>query len=141
MIGIDTSFLVAAQDKRHKFHEPVQAAIQRHADEGFAIAAQVISEFVHVITDSKRFENPVSMPVALELAKKWWDAKDTLLVTTSRPALELFEAWMSEFNLGRKQVLDTLLAAIYKSAGVSVVASTNFRDFGRYPGIHPLVLG
>jgi hypothetical protein len=39
---------------------------------------------------------------------------------------------MFEFNLGRKRLLDTLLAATYYSAGVVRLASTDWRDFETY---------
>jgi hypothetical protein len=50
----------------------------------------------------------------------------------------LFLAWMDEFRLGRKRLLDTLLAATYHRAGVERLASTNWRDFAVY-GVFELV--
>jgi predicted amidohydrolase YtcJ len=39
--------------------------------------------------------------------------------------------WMHEHRLGRKRLLDTLPAATYYRAGVSRLASTDWRDFER----------
>ncbi len=141
MIGLDTSFLVAAQDEDHPHHQTARLAIARHVQEGFVLAPQVISEFVHVITDGRRFPDAISVPQALETAKAWWTSGDVRFVWPDRDALELFTKWMQELALGRKQILDTLLAATYKTAGVALVATIDFRDFGRYPGMHPLTLG
>jgi predicted nucleic acid-binding protein len=140
MIGIDTSFLIALQNADHRLHFPAQKAVEEHRGEGFAIAPQVVSEFVHVVTDPNRFPAPATMMAALGAAMAWWDSKEAQLVVPDKDALQLFNDWMRELLLGRKQVLDTLLAATYKCAGISLIASTNFRDFGRYPGIHPLTL-
>ena len=40
-----------------------------------------------------------------------------------------FFAWMRAFRLGRKRVLDTLLAATFREAGIASVLTTNARDF------------
>jgi len=47
---------------------------------------------------------------------------------------------MSRFDLGRKWILDTMLAATYKCAGVALIVSTNFRDFAVFPGMHPVLV-
>jgi hypothetical protein len=39
---------------------------------------------------------------------------------------------MQEHSLGRKQLLDTLLAATYESAGIKSILTANPRDFERY---------
>jgi len=40
--------------------------------------------------------------------------------------------WMREHRLGRKQLLDTMLASTYHRAGVVRLATSNWRDFTRY---------
>ncbi len=40
-----------------------------------------------------------------------------------------FFAWMGENRLGRKRLLDTLLAATYWSAGIRSVVTLNRADF------------
>ena len=37
---------------------------------------RVLTEFVHVVTDPRRFEHPLTMNEALERASKWWDARE-----------------------------------------------------------------
>ena len=76
MIGIDTSFLVAFEDSSHQLHPAARSVAERYAAETFALAPQVLTEFVHVVTDPRRFEHPLTMNEALERASKWWDARE-----------------------------------------------------------------
>lgn len=97
-----------------------------------AMAPQVLSEFCHVITDPRRFERPLPMAEAIELTEAWWNSEECRPVSTDHEACRLFLSWMHEFGLGRKRLLDTLLAASYHRAGVTRLASTDWRDFERY---------
>ena len=49
-------------------------------------------------------------------------------------------SWMQEYRLGRRRLLDTMLAATYKANGVSPVLSSNWRDYARFPGMHPVAI-
>lgn len=138
MIGIDTSFLVAFEDSSHKLHAAARGVAERYASETFALTAQVLTEFVHVVTDPRRFEHPLTMTGALDRASKWWDARETRRIAPSDTSVSLFVEWMTRFGLGRKRLLDTMLAATYKSAGIALIASTNSRDFAVFPGVHPI---
>ena len=59
--GLDTSFLVAVEVACHKDHEVARTAIDslRQKGDRFAIAPQVLAEFVHIVTDSRRFSSSV----------------------------------------------------------------------------------
>ena len=85
-----------------------------------------------MITDPRRFERPLDMSEALELCEEWWNAEECRTVTVEADAGALFLTWMVEFKLGRKRLLDTLLAATYYSAGVVRLVSTDWRDFETY---------
>ena len=76
--GLDTSFLVAVEVDCHAEHAAARASAEalRRNDDRFAIAPQVVAEFVHIVTDAKRFSAPLTIERALERAKVWWDAKD-----------------------------------------------------------------
>jgi len=71
--GIDTGFLVAAEVVEHTSHLAARARIAAlvAAGDGFALAPQVLAEFIHVVTDNKRFITPLSMDAARDLAQKW----------------------------------------------------------------------
>ncbi|HUX19691.1 MAG TPA: PIN domain-containing protein [Spirochaetia bacterium] len=138
MIGVDTSFIVAFEIVSHPEHEHARAFARRYAAEGLGCAPQVLAECIHIVTDPRRFELPLSISDALMRAERWWNAVETTRVLPGPEAVTLFFEWMRYFELGRKRILDTLLAATYKAAGISLVVSTNFRDFSLFPGMHPL---
>lgn len=143
MIGIDTSFLVALSVRDHPAHPRAWELFEseiRGVDGSMAVGAQVLAEYCQVVTDSRRFERPLSMPEAVELCEEWWMARETRPVPVDAEVGVLFLSWMHEFGLGRKNLLDTLLAATYHRAGVERLATTNWRDFSRYGVFQPELL-
>jgi predicted nucleic acid-binding protein len=140
MIGIDTSFLVAFEISSHPHHVAARKIAEHHRGEGFGCAPQVLAEFLHVVTDRKRFERPLSIPQALNASQRWWDAVETWRVVPTSDAVSLFLQWMRDFQLSRKRILDTLLAATYKAANIALIVTTDARDFSHFPGMHPLIL-
>jgi hypothetical protein len=72
------------------------------------------------------------MSEALELCQAWWDAEECRPAAIDAQAGALFLTWMHEHRLGRKRLLDTLLAATYHRAGVTRLATTDWRDFEGY---------
>lgn len=131
MIGIDTTTLVAYEIENHPLNPSVTKGIKTCIAQGgtFAIAPQVINEFLHVVTDAKRFSDPLTMLEALERIKFWQKSKEILMVFPSKNSLLLQEKWMREYRLGRKRVLDTALAATYKEHGIRTLATANPADF------------
>ncbi|NLX97909.1 MAG: hypothetical protein GXY83_17235 [Rhodopirellula sp.] len=51
-------------------------------------------------------------------------------------ATQQFLAWLQQFSLGRKRLLDTLLAATYQQAGIQSVLTTNATDFAIFGVFH-----
>ena len=47
-------------------------------------------------------------------------------------ATRQFVGWLQQFSLGRKRLLDTLLAATYRQAGIQSLLTTNPADFGLF---------
>lgn len=130
-IGIDTSFLVAVESATHERAFDCRELLDRLlADEElFALNPDVLSEFIHVVTDSKRIADSLTMNTALERAKYWWSNDDVAPLFPSDDAVELFWEWMSQYRLGRKRVRDTMLAASYFSVGVTRLVTLNAKDF------------
>lgn len=135
MIGVDTSFLVGLAVREHPTHRACWKLFEqeiRGRGGSMALSAQVLAEFAHVVTDARRFERPLAMAQALELCADWWNAQECRQVTTDFNAGTLFLTWMQAHKLGRKRLLDTLLAASLYSAGVHRIATTDWRDFATY---------
>lgn len=131
MTGIDTSFLVAWDIADHPFHGPCRQGLMECADGGqpMLITAGVLAEFIHIITDPSRFEKPLSIGMALDRASFWLSASEVNLIEADQPSLAQFDTWMRLHRLGRKRILDTLLAATYLTAGATAILTLNPRDF------------
>jgi predicted nucleic acid-binding protein len=129
--GLDTSFLVAAEVTGHADHLAARmlAASLRNNGDRFALAPQVLAEFAHIVTDPKRFTAPLTMPQALERGRVWWDASDVERVWLDDSTVTWFLSAMTKHRLGRKRVLDTLLAGTFRSAGVTSLLTLNPADF------------
>ena len=69
------------------------------------------------------------MPQALARAQVWWDASDVERVWPDESAVAWFFAAMTQHQLGRKRVLDTLLAGTFRSANITSVLTLNPADF------------
>jgi len=129
--GLDTGFLVAAEMLEHAEHIAARNTFARFLATGdlIAIAPQVLAEFIHVATDPRRFAQPLDMTAARQLAQQWWTAREVVQLFPNDAATRQFLAWLQQFSLGRKRLLDTLLAATYQQAGVQSLLTTNPADF------------
>lgn len=130
-VAIDTDFLVRIAILEHPQHQ-VTVDLRNHyldARKRFALAPQVLTEFIHVVSDSRRFENPLSMEKALQLSWDWWNAIEVEQIHPSVDTVKQFLDWMEKYQLGRNRVLDTMLAATYLSAGVTRLITGNPADY------------
>ena len=113
--GLDTGFLVAAEVAEHADHSAARQTLARlvAAADRIAIAPQILAELIHVVTDPRRFTEPLSMEEARQVAQQWWTATEVDHAFPNDAATQQFQAWLQQFSLGRKRLLDTLLAATY----------------------------
>lgn len=70
------------------------------------------------------------MKQAISRAALWWNAREVTQVFPGQESVVLFLDWIAEHGLGRKRLLDTLLAATYFSSGIRSILSSNARDYG-----------
>lgn len=129
--GIDTTFLVQTEVAQHPGHTRARAKLDELLDAGdrLVLAPQVVAEFLHVVTDLRRFSRPLSMDQALERAEFWWDAKEVTHAFPTTESLRLMTEWLRQHRLGRKRILDTQLAATLFCQGVTSIVSSNARDY------------
>lgn len=129
--GLDTTALIEFEFLHHPKHESARALIENVLDNGdkLGLTPQVISEFIHIASDPKRFEKPLTIKAALKRAETWWHAAEILQVFPKIETVRLQLSWMSKYNLGRKRILDTQLAATFHSNDIKSVITSNARDF------------
>src|SRR5262245_60844264 len=115
--GIDTDFLVAAEVVDHPFHVQANVLLRELVRDGhdFGLAPQTLAEFVHIVTDSKRMPKPLSVSEAIERCEHWWKAVEVRKVFPSNQVVVDFFGWLKKHGLGRKRLLDTMLAATFQS--------------------------
>jgi len=80
------------------------------------------------------------MGAALERAGFLWNATETVQLFPSDQAVERFFEWMRIHRLGRKRLLDTMMAATFAAADIQSVITLNgsdFKVFDRFTIIEP----
>jgi predicted nucleic acid-binding protein len=131
MTGLDCNILVQLALQDHPANAVTVSAVQAEAKRGnhFVVPALVIAEFLHVITDAKRFSPPLTMIEALDWVENFIANPVVSVLEPTMSSLDQTLRWMRQFNLGRKRILDTQLAAIFHSAGVRRLLTSNPADF------------
>lgn len=130
--GVDTTFLVEAELREVPGHEKARFWLDETLARGgqpLALAPQVLTEFIHVVTDPRRFAAPLTMEVALAKAQGWWEASEVRPVYPTLESTRLALLWLRQYRLGRKRLLDAQLAATYRAAGITSLLTLNFADF------------
>lgn len=129
--GIDTDFLVAVEIRDHPFHHQADALLHALLADGheLAVVPQTLAEFIHIVTDPKRMPRPLTMADAIGRAEHWWEAEEVVRVLPNGQAVTDFLGWLSRYQLGRKRLLDTLLAATFHQAGVKRLITNSVKDF------------
>lgn len=141
MIGIDTTFLVQLEIRESESHVAALEVLRDRIlgrDREAALAPHVLTEFVHIATDPRRFKRPLSMDLAVGKAAFWWNAREVARVFPDEECVAQFLAWMRDHGLGRKRLLDTMLAATYYGCGVTTIATSNARDYRTF-GVFELI--
>ncbi|MCQ2583287.1 MAG: PIN domain-containing protein [Treponema sp.] len=132
MTGIDTAFLIDLEILESPRHAAAVEAFNRWRNEKnsiLVIYSNIFNEFLHVVTDPRRFTNPVPMETAIERCWYWIDHSRVRVVYADDDSLKRQLLWMSMHNLGRKRINDTTMAAAYAQAGVSKIITANPDDF------------
>ena len=132
MIGIDTTFLIDLEitdSPRHKAALKLFKKWQAEKHSVLAIYNQSFLEFQHVVTDSKRFNSPLTMEQAIDRSWFWIDQERVKVIYPTENSLKRALLWGSMFKLGRKRIQDTHMAAAFAEAGVSELWTANPSDF------------
>jgi predicted nucleic acid-binding protein len=129
--GLDTSCLVAAEVIGHPNHVATTIQMQQLAQQGdlFAIPPQVLAEFVHIVTDSRRFPSPLDITAAIQRAEVIWNSQEIHQIYPTSATVPVFLNWLKQYQLGRKRLLDTLLAATCFTNGIQSMITLNRGDF------------
>ena len=136
--GLDTNVLVYAHMAALPEHGVVReflAGQLARRDVTLFVTPSVLHEFVHVVTDARRFEPPVGMGEALALARLYLGRANVECVATDAEALAEAFNLVDRHRLGRKRLADTLLAATLLRHGVRQLVTCNRSDFEVFAGL------
>ena len=132
MIGIDTTFLIDLEIADSPRHQAALKLFNKWLGEKHSVLAiynQTFLEFQHVITDSKRFNSPLTMEEAIERSWFWIDQERIKIIYPTESSLKRALLWCNMYKLGRKRIQDTNMAAAFAEAGVSELWTANPADF------------
>jgi predicted nucleic acid-binding protein len=104
IVGVDTNWLVAIAVESHSLHVVAEQSWSDAVAAGQRIGAvpQVLSEFVHVVTDPRRFEEPCPFESALSFAENWWDAEEVAQLFPTAASVRLGWQWMRLHRLANE---------------------------------------
>src|SRR5208282_4810797 len=131
MTGLDCNILVQLAFADHAANGKTIAALQSETQKGekLVFPSLVVAEFLHVATDARRFAPPLTMTEALDWIDEFLKNPAVSLLEPSPASVDQSLRWMRQFNLGRKRILDTQLAAVLTSNGVRRLLTSNPGDF------------
>ena len=130
--GIDSNVLIYAHIPTFSEHARVRvflADILAQTDAVLAFTPAILHEFVHVITDARRFAPPVEMSEALAVARLYIDRENTeCLPVVESDLTDAFDL-LERHGLGRKRIADTLFASTLLRHGITELITCNPDDF------------
>jgi predicted nucleic acid-binding protein len=103
-----------------------------------AVTADVLFEFVHVVTDPKRLAHPLKMGAALDWAEAFWAGREALPLIPSLMTFTRTLELLRTYGLSRKRIRDTMLAAMLEENGVREIYTANVADFQTFPFLTPI---
>ena len=131
MTGLDCNILVQLALQDHPANAATIAAVQAEVQRGqrLVFPSLVINEFLHVITDPRRFDPPLTMTQALDWMESFLANPAVAIVEPKQDCAQQTLRWMRQFGLGRKRILDTHFAAVLHGEGVRRLLTSNPADF------------
>jgi len=130
--GLDTNVLIYAQMPVFPEHEIVRKFLLTQLalpDMTLVVTPNILHEFIHIVTDGRRFDPPVSMAQAITLVRLYLGRTNVECVSTSESILLEAFSLIEHYNLGRKRIADTLFAATLMHFGVRELITCNPDDF------------
>jgi predicted nucleic acid-binding protein len=133
---LDADVLINWMLEEGKFHSAAQDLVDgevRGRGGTLGLVPQVLHEFLHVATDPRRFRKPLPMSEAIHRAKYLWESDDVVRVVPGPDVVPRAYDLLEKHGLGRKRILDTVLAATMEAAGIRRLATFNRKDFEVFP--------
>ena len=133
MFALDTNLLVYTHNTASKFNPAAVAFLEKvlnerdeQGDLSVCLPAQVVQEFVHVVT-WQRLEKALSLPEAIQIVEDYLDT-GIRIVYPKETQLATFLSLL-KVTTTRQKVFDVALAATLKDNEVGGLYTVNVADF------------
>jgi uncharacterized protein len=136
--GIDSNVVIYAHVPSLTFHAQVRAFLLDHlrrADLRLVLTPLTLHEFVHVVTDPKRFAPPVTMSEAIAIARGYLGRSNVECVGVDEKAMLRALDLLEQHQLGGSRIADALLAATLLEHDVTELVTCNGADFAVFEGL------
>lgn len=135
IVAVDADVLVSWAMSGAPRHRPVRRFVDRAVAEGkrIGIPSQVAWEFLHICTDGKRFERPLAMDAAMDVVRELRASPDVCDLDAGASVVDRVVELLARYRLGRKRILDTVLAATLEAGKVKTLATFNAKDYEVFP--------
>jgi predicted nucleic acid-binding protein len=130
--GIDSNVLVYAHMPGLPGHERVAAFLREQLNDHevkLALTPLILHEFVHVVTDARRFDPPVSMSEARAVAGLYLERSNVECLAVDEASLRIAFHLIERHQLGRRRIADALFAAVLLTRGVAEIITCNPSDY------------
>jgi len=130
--GVDTNVLIYAHISESPQHEAVRSHLLGQLaldDVTLVVTPNILHEFLHIVTDARRFDPPVSMKDAVGVVRGYLDRANVECLSVDELSLVRALDLLEHHQLGRKRIADTLFAASLLNHGVRELITCNTTDF------------
>ena len=131
-LALDTDVLVGWAHAGARRHRESRRLVEREIGQlggRLGLTPQVVFELLRVVTDPRRFEEPLSMEEAGELVRQLWGSPEVDRIPSSPRVVPHTLELLRTHRLGRKRIFATALAATLELAGIRRLATWNAGDF------------
>ena len=126
---IDSNVLISSYDETEKQHKDSYSVVERAMNKEVdgVLAHQNLLEYLAVVTDQKRVENPLSSEEAMINVDSYIAA---LSVISPKPTtIAIFRRFLREKPVGKGRVFDVYLAATAFDNDIKEICTWNTSDF------------
>jgi toxin-antitoxin system PIN domain toxin len=135
VIVLDVNLLLYAYDDTSTHHTAARAWVKSvfSGQELIGLPWQTVCAFLRLTTNSRIFQNCISMEIAVGIAQQWMGLKQVRLLAPGELHWSLLRQMLIEGQVKGPLATDAELAALTIEHG-GVLYSTD-RDFARFPGL------
>ena len=133
MILVDANILLYAEDSLHPRHQQARLWWDGQLSQSGPVCLcwTVLSAFIRIGTNSRVFEQPLSLEQAMARIQSWLDQPCTRVIRSSDRHWAVFQQMLTDGQAVAGLVTDAHLAAIAIEHGCVLISTDS--DFSRFP--------